>query len=211
MTIEVRDGVVRLGPEDWRELVESGSATVEGHPQLAGVVGLTEAVHAARAPVVRLQLDVASADLHTRHHAWVDHEAVALLAQVSGEEHQLMAMPPSFLAGALARLVGLGPRRRTGELESRAVEQELLDDLFLDHDLRRASAHQLLGVRHAWMLATFAPGPGHRLAVVEDEEGAWLVAPSTDGWQLVPTTATVLWRRLTSLLLDHPTPPRRRS
>ena len=83
------------------------------------------------------------------------------------------------------------------------MDQELLDDLFLDHDLRRSSAHQLLGLRHAWMLATFAPDSGHRLAVVVDDEGSWLVAPSPDGWQLAPTTSTVLWRRLTSLLLAH--------
>ena len=206
MTIEVRDGAVRLDPEDWRALVEGGAPALGRHPELAEVLGIAEAVHAARSPVVQLQLDVASADLHTRHHAWIDREAVALLAQVTGEKHQLLPMPPAFLAGALARLVGLGPRR-TAEREPRAIDQELLDDLFLDHDLRRASAHQLLGTRHAWMLATSAPDAGHRLAVVVDDDGDWLVAPSPDGWQLVPTTATVLWRRLTSLLLDlDPTP-----
>lgn len=203
MTLHVREGVVRLTAQDWKDLVESPEAPAE----IADLPGFTRAITAARKPVLQLQLDVAADRLTTRHHAWVDLEAVALLAQVRGDEHQVMAFPPSFLAGALARLTRLGPHR-TGPRKPRDVEEGLLDDLFHADDMRRFSAYQLLGVRLAWMLATFGSETELRLAVVEDERGAWLAEPGEAGWRMTPTDATALWRRLTTLVVDTADPAR---
>jgi hypothetical protein len=164
-------------------------------------------VDAARAPEVQLQLDVAGPGAALRHHAWAGAQAVALLAQVHAELQQLMALPPPFLAGGLLRLTGVGPRR-TGTRQPRALDEELLDDLFHEDALRRASAYSVAGLDRAWLLATADGRSERRLAAVEDPQGWWLVEPLVEpggdatgppGWQLVPTTPTVLWRRFTTV------------
>lgn len=204
MSAELVDGMLRLTPGDWAGLVEASTLPVE----LSSVPGLPQAVTATRAPVVRLQLDVGGAALTTRHAAWIDHDAVALLARVHDDVHQLIPSPPSMLAGALVRLTGLGPVRTGRARSARAVEEEVLDDLWHDDDLRRGSAYAALGVDRAWILATDRPdrpGSERRLSAVRDVEGWWLAEPAEsrdEGWQLVPTTPTLVWRLLTSLLLD---------
>lgn len=198
MTLRVTDGVARLRPDDWRELVESASLP----PELAALPGSAEAVSAARQPLAQVQVDVAGERLVARHHAWLDRDAVALLAHVTGEEHQLIAFPPAFLAGAIARLTGIGPHRGAVR-RPRPVGTDVLDDLFDTSDLLRSSAFRTLGARRAWTVAGVGQASERRLAAVEDAHGLWLVEPDgTDGWQLMPTDATTLWRRLCTLALD---------
>ncbi|NHC45201.1 hypothetical protein [Motilibacter aurantiacus] len=199
MTVQTRDGVVRLAVEDWLRLIEEGDAALPA--QLAQLPGVPEAVRAARRPLARVQLDVASPRVAVRHHAWAGDEAVAVLAHVRGAEHQLMPLPPPFLAGFLARLAGLRPHRVDGTREPRPVDEELLDDLFHPDDLRRSSAYAMLAARGAFALATAAPSGERRLAVVEDGRGLWAVEPEPgeEGWQLAPTTPTVLWRRMSAV------------
>lgn len=201
MTLEVREGVIRLEPGDWVDLVESGAVPEE----VASIDGVPEAITAAREPVFQLQLDVADARRRSRHHAWLAPEAVALLLQVRGDEHQLMALPPAFLAGTLARLTRLNPRK-TVQHEPRAIEGDLLDDLFLDDEMRRMSAFQMLGAELAWVVATTGSENDLRLAVVEDEAGRWLVEPGDEHVLLTQTSATEIWRRLTTLIVDTTTP-----
>ena len=112
-----------------------------------------------------------------------------------------MAFPPSFLAGALARLTGIGPHR-TRPRQPRPVDVDLLDDLFVAGDLLRSSAFQTLALRQAWTLAAAGTAAEQRMAVAEDADGLWLVEPDdAGGWQLVPTDATTLWRRLSALVV----------
>jgi hypothetical protein len=200
LPVRVRAGALRLPAAAWPELVRRG---IDGlPPQAAGLPGMAEALAAARNPLLRLQLDVAGERGALRHLAFVDLEAVALLAQVRGEEYQLMALPPAHLAGALARLTHLGPIRSPDGPLPRTVDVQVLDDLVGDDPRRRAEAFRVSGLRRAWVLAASGPGIEQRLAVAEDGSGRWLVEPAADGWHLVPTDATHIWRRLTSLLLD---------
>jgi hypothetical protein len=198
MPVEIRDGVVRLAPDDWTDLVERDSVP-DG---LDGIAGLAEAIAATRDPAVQLQLDVASADRVARHHAWASPEAAVVLLQVDSDQHQLMPMPPAFVAGALARLTKLGPRKAPVEVpHPRDVDGDLLEDLFHLDDMRRMSAFQAMAVRFAWVLATSRAETDVRVAVVEDAAGRWMVEEAEKGWQVVPTTATEIWRSLTSLLI----------
>lgn len=177
----------------------SGGSVPDG---LDGIAGLAEAIAATRDPAVQLQLDVASAERVTRHHAWASPEAAVVLLQVDGDQHQLMPMPPAFVAGAVARLTKHGPRKAPAEVQHpREVEGDLLDDLFHSDEMRRMSAFQAMAVRFAWVLATSGAEADVRLAVVEDAVGRWIVEEAETGWRVVPTTATEMWRSLTSLLI----------
>ena len=112
MTLQVRDGVVRLEPRDWHEIVDAGAAALPA--EAAALPGFVEAIAATRGPLVQVQLDVANARLAVRHQCWVSLEAVAFLAHVRGEEHQLMAFPPAFLPHAFERFARADPARGEG-------------------------------------------------------------------------------------------------
>ena len=176
MTLDVQDGAVRLQPEDWHDVVSEGTVPAI----LADVPGVAEAIAATREPVVTVQVDVAGEAAALRHVCWVGHEAVAMLAQVHDAGHQLIVMPPSLLAGGIARVVRLGPHQ-VADREPRAVDVELLDDLFHGDQLRRASAYQMLGAQLAWIVAAEGDVGERRLAVLRTGDGLWLVEPDDEG------------------------------
>lgn len=113
-----------------------------------------------------------------RHVAWIAPEAMAMLAQVDDREHQLMVLPPSFLAGSIARVGQLGPVLGAGQRDPREADPVLLGDLVHPDEMRRRSAFAVLEVDLAWIMAAEGSVGQHRLAVIRDTGGWWLAGPA---------------------------------
>ena len=167
---------------------------------------------AVRAPTSRLQLDVSNPRTVAVHRAWLTPVAVALLLAVRDDLHDLLTVPPDALPGLLARTVHLGPRKDPSR-GRRAVPPGAADDLVHADAHRRAAVFEAAGAteRHfAWRLQTVWPEDdssggltGRGMAVLDGPDGMFSVEEDDTGGHgevLVPTTATQVWRALTSLL-----------
>lgn len=196
MSIRVDGSVLRLTEPDFQGLVdgEASSCSVA-----EGVPGLPEALEAVRSPLAVLHVAVSGRDHLLSHQAWVSREAVALLLDVRDGERQLMAQPPALLASGLARLLRLGPRQ-VDERTPAEVDAEVLADLFAETEILRRSAFETVAADRAWSLGLSWRGGDRWMSGVDTVAGLWLVAGDEVAPRLEPTTATDIWRRLTTLL-----------
>lgn len=212
MSIRVDGGVVRLTDTDFQDLVRGEAA-----PSLAdalSVPGVPEALDAVRSPLAVLNVAVAGRSRLLSHQAWVTPDAVALLLDVREGERQLMALPPALLASGLARLLRLGPRRVAERAPARAdgavlaarADSAVLADLFSATEVLRRSAFETLDVDLAWNLGLSWPGGDRWLSGLDGKDGLWLVAGDEAAPRLEPSTATDVWRRLTTLLVGVDAP-----
>lgn len=191
--ITVHDGVVRLDDAGVAALMGGGDL----EPAVAADLdraGLLPALDTVRRPVVTLEVLVAGATLQL-HRVAVDVErAVALLAVRPGV-HQLMVLPPSHVAAALARVTRTGPRRASGT--GRAATPGAVTRLFsADADARREVLHEL-GSTLAWRLRVGWDGEHRDLVVVDGADGLHVV---DDEGALLPVTATTLYRVFSTAL-----------
>lgn len=201
MRIDVDDQVIRLDRAGFDELV--GEAERPEDSAALRVPGVPQAISAVRNPVVQLNVDVAGHAAVQTHRVWVDHDMAAFLLAVHDGEHQLMAVPPALVAAGLARVLRVGPQP-VGPRAARAVDAELLADLFHPDELRRGSAFTILDLDFAWNLALVWPGGERWLAVGQGRQGAWRVTGEGEHLELVPTNGTEIWRSLTGLLSGLP-------
>lgn len=204
MSLRVDGRVLRFTEGDFQDLVLGE----ESSPSLAdalAVPGVPEALKAVRSPLAVLNVAVAGRNRLLSHQAWVTRDTVALLLDVREDERQLMALPPTLLASGLARLLRLGPRR-VAERSRCTVDGSALADLFSETEILRRSAFETLEVDLAWNLGLSWPGGDRWMSGVDGRSGLWLVAGDEAAPRLEPTTATDLWRRLTTLLVgvDEP-------
>jgi hypothetical protein len=197
-------GRLRLTTAEFTALTEA-----DGPPDEA----LRPAVEAVRSPSSRLQLDVSNPGAVAVHRAWLTPTTVALLLAVRDDLHDLLTVPPDAVPGLVARTVRLGPRKVPSSRGRRAVPPGQADDLVHPDPHRRLAAFEAAGAteRHfAWRLQTVWPDTstatgltGRGLAVLDGPDGLFSVEEDDTGGRgevLVPTTASVLWRVLTSLL-----------
>ena len=209
LSLDAETSTLRLDEAGFEALVRAASGSesgdgVEEQDEVRVVLaepGYAAALQAVARPGVRVRVDVAGRALTQTHLAWADLDTVALLLTVHDDELQLLATAPQHLAAAVARVVRLGPRK-VGEREPAPLEPDVLEDLFHADDLRRLSAMTVVGADLAWTLAVEWPGGERLMCVVDGAAGLHLVEPDGDRWTLTPVTATLLWRRLTTMLPD---------
>lgn len=137
------------------------------------------------------------------HRFWIAPGAAAFFLSLGDGSGDLVGVAPTLVPARLARLVGLGPRRIDGERSPEPVDPDLLVDALHASELRRSSALAALGARRAWRLdlrgSAGDPVAERTMTVLDGDRGYWLVADGTPP-HLAPSTATVLWRRLTTVL-----------
>lgn len=156
-------------------LQAAGALTRAGlHPTL--VPGL----EAVDEPLCRLLLTLVEDEGPERViEGWVSPSAALLRLPVRGDGYELVTVLPAFLPAAIARIVGLGPRR--------LVQAE----------------------RVLWRAETSWTGPdgektGRAVAVADTSGGCYLVEPDGDDPVLRPASPTAVWRLLPLLLpADH--------
>lgn len=182
--------VLRLTAAEFQRLVEDEHDS----PLAPG------AVTAVCDPLVVGTVDVTGQHGLVRHHVWVGETTAALLLHVTGDQHQLMALPPSLVPSGLARVLRIGPRK-VGDREPRSADPAQLGGLFATDEVLRRSALGALSCRLAWQVALSweAPGQDRWLAGLDGREGLWLVTGDERAPRLTPVTATDVWRRLSTL------------
>lgn len=158
---------------------------------------------------------------------WVSPEAAVLF--VVGDEDSprgdVVAVPPTHLAGTLAPLVGLGPRPRPG-VETLELPVHRLDSLlaagepsdrdrlagWLPDESEAEQVDALLAaattLRWRWQLTAQWASPGHRtlLDVLDTGAGLWQVVVEDATARLHATTPTDVWRALAGLVLEPAAP-----
>jgi hypothetical protein len=197
---------------------------------------LSDRVDAIVDPVCRVIIRTQDANGRQRSHdGWVAGTAASLLLAHNGGDDrcELAGLHPTFLPEAVARLVGLGPRPRLTDVVPVLLSPTVLDDLTDPDPERRAAASdwlrstapgateqtaaEALGTRilSRWEAvvtwdAQRRRSPGRRgLHVIDTPAGLWLVEPVGSNLLASPTTPSVVWRLLTTLLprddeLDFP-------
>lgn len=118
--------------------------------------------------------------------------AAVTVRGADGETWQLFGADPSFLPALVARVVGLGPRRRTGDEPRQLGADELAERC-------AAPGHVRWTATTTW---STPDGPAGRRVDVLDHSpvGLWLLEPADRLTLLWPTTSTAVWRSLTTLL-----------
>lgn len=230
-------GRLRLSTEDFLELVEHTAPGAPGTPALtAAGAHTTQGLHpllepglaAVRAPVCRLQIQVAGAFGSHLHHGWVAADAAAFLLHVHDDRHEFLTTGPTFTPAAIARVLPLAPRPTSYRTPSTSAA-ELADRLFApDRSMRLAALAEILREpppspdehwRAGRVVLTWA-GPdgeptGRELTLLDRPSGI-LIADGpggTDAACVTWTSATTsqLWRRIIMLLPDdielEATPP----
>jgi hypothetical protein len=119
--------------------------------------------------------------------------AAVLLPRPAGAQ-ALRALPPSVLPGALAQLVGLGPRPRPAGEPRRIPAGELADAL------ARPDEQKLLATPVSHWRVERAP---RALEVVDSAEGLFMVRADQADAVLSPTTPTRVFRGLVRLLHEY--------
>ncbi len=207
MRIDLDDrGRLRLDQAGFEALVSSDldDARATGGSGLAPPArAAAPALSAVRDPLVRLRCRVGGR-LVLEHHGWVTPEVAALLLDSGSGEYELVSLEPQFLAAALAKVVQLGPREAAAPAAT-TVDADTVEDFFHHDHLRRTSALAQVEARLAWSVEVAWETSGRALTVVDTLRGAQLVVSATEpasqrAPSLTPTTATTLWRRLTTLL-----------
>ena len=177
------------GPEAEQQLALLRQAGVirggRSHPAIRDALGA----------IVRPELctlELRSADRVTE--GWVGYGAAALLrAPEEDGARRLLALHPTLLPEALARLVDLGPRPRPEE-GARVPFDE----------------HAFAGVRRRWSLAagwTLDDGTtgSARLEVLDTDGGLWVLdGPEGHEQTALPVTSTFVWRHIVRLLMRRP-------
>ena len=206
MSITVDEAGVRLDAAGWRALLD-GSANEQTLQAAHAVAGTPQAIAAGRQPVAIMQLQVTTPRGVFSHHAWIAHQAIALLIDRGEGEHRLMALAPDHFAISLARLCGVGPRGG-GMRSSRPVSEGSLDLWFSDDAPARTEALESLGADRAWqLLIQPAEGPEDAtilMAAADGPTGVWLVEPRETGLVLEPVTPTWTFRALAGVLDQLP-------
>ncbi len=201
-------------------LVDAG--VLRGGRPHAVVQPLLEAV---TDPVCRFTVQRDGAD-----HAsgWATLGAAAVLLPLPGDRCEVAGLHPSFVPAGLARLMGLGPRRRhpgepwqlpagvlTAVLASSDDEREAALADVDQEAVAQAGDHAQVVVEalaagrcRRWTVAVEwspAPGePGGRALDLLDASpfGVWLLEPAGNRVLVWPATTTAVWRSLTRLLPD---------
>lgn len=203
MTVRVRDDTVHLDLDAWSAIVAGEDA--DGLAEVSRVGGITEALAATRAPEALLELDISAPGGAFRHLAWVGRDAVALWIARRDGLGRLAALPPDRLAAALARLVGLGPRRTT-DRQVRGVPAEVLDRWFdADAEVRRQALGHLDADR-GWRLGVIGAGgrPEDTLVMIgaDGPGGLWSLTPAEEDERMraEPVTPTFAYRAFCGIL-----------
>ena len=175
--------------------VEPGTAEQLADLRSAGVIegGCAHpAVAQALAAVVRPEL----CTLELSHsgkamRGWVSHRAAALLlpADDGDERRTLLAVHPTLLPEALARLVEIGPRPRP------TVSAPVTDG-----DPAVGAVRRRWRLVAAWTADDGAAGGG-AIEIVDAATGLWLVHGDELLWPVTPTFA---WRLIVRLLMRRP-------
>lgn len=167
------------------ELADAG-VIVGGRPHPT----LEPALAAVTEPVCRLSLVVGGAEPIP---GWVTPGAATMLLPLPDGVLDLVTVPPPFLPAALARIVKLGPRRRT-DADPRQLTTAELDELLA------TDGHVRWTVECEWSTAS-GRADQRRVDVVDHlPRGLWLLEPTEGRLLLWPTTPTAVWRSLTRLL-----------
>jgi hypothetical protein len=184
---------------------------------------LEQGLDAVLNPVCRLQVRLVNPDGREDHcDGWVAGHAAAFLLPVKGELWEFVVVHPSFVPDGLARIVGLGPRRRAPTARPVALRAELVDELTASDPGRRTGALQRVldrgpedaqaiaralasGFRSRWeVVVRRLPAPGstgqRAMHVIDTETTLWAVEPGGTGLVVWPTTPTAVWRLLVTLL-----------
>lgn len=233
---DVHSGRLRLDQDAagallaWARGAEPGPAMTELHD--AGVIlegrphpALEEGLKALNEPVCGLELALQTSTGERRTGSgWVAVDAAALLMDLPDDGmRELITVHPTFLPAGLARVVRLGPRRRTGS-EPLHLPSHVFDALLVGDPTTRARAADDLGgggvdpdtqaavralssrpwrrwhVNVSWRAAPGRPG-GRSLSVLDTPDaGMWWMEPAHDSTVLWPCTPTSVWRALTVLL-----------
>lgn len=174
--------------------LESGAAEHLGALQAAGVIEGGRA-HSALADALRAIVRPELGTLELSHsgkalRGWVAYGASALLlpAAEGDDRRTLLAVHPTLLPEALARLVDLAPRPRppaTAPVDSGAA-------VF-------GTVTRRWRLTVAWTTDDGAPGGG-ALEVLDAETGLWLLTQEL-AWPISPTFA---WRHIVRLLMRRP-------
>jgi hypothetical protein len=174
---------------------EDGAAERLSELAAAGVIAGGQA-HPAIAEAVQaiVRPDLCTLELaHTGKtmRGWVSYDAAALLLPPrDSEERTLIALHPTLLPEALARLVELGPRPRAA-----AAAPVPPDDPTVGAVRRRWR------LTAAWTVDDGTAGGG-ALEVVDAASGLWLLHPGDGSDPLAwPVTPTFVWRHIVRLLM----------
>jgi len=156
----------------------------ESHPALAGALAAI-----VRPSLCTLQLSYDGRSMQ----GWASYEDAALLLPAregADERRTLLAVHPTLLPGALARLVGLAPRPRPEAATPVSYVEGTLDGV-----IRRWR------LEAAWTLASGTAG-GATLEMIDTEGGIWLLQPTDEGAPMAwPVTPTFAWRQLVRLVM----------
>lgn len=156
----------------------------ESHPAFAGALAAI-----VRPSLCTLQLSYDGRAMQ----GWASYEDAALLLPAregADERRTLLAVHPTLLPGALARLVGLAPRPRPEGAAPVSYEEGTLDGV-----IRRWR------LEAAWTLASGTAG-GTTLEMVDTEGGIWLLQPTDEGTPMAwPVTPTFAWRQLVRVVM----------
>lgn len=194
----VGNDVVRLHLDDWEQVLgETGQVP----DSVAALPGMQQAVNAARRPGVKVSIEVAGRDSKGLHFAAADTEMVALMLQVDGPTYQLMAVPPTFFAGSLARLVHLGAARSSGGAAHERASEADVTALFADEQDTRSAALSGFGARLAWTIAVGTVDGSWGMTGIQDSSGHKLLETSGHASGVfTPVSASAIWRMFSSLL-----------
>ena len=191
-----------------------------GTPHPALVPGLDAVAN----PVCRLSLTMRDgAGRVESGEGWVNGGAAALLLDLPDGLREFVAVHPTFLPAALARIVQLGPRPRI-DAEPLQVTTEMVDQLTDPDPARRQAAVASLaeaaptaenaaglralgsGPRRRTVLTAHWQAPGGTAGVrgihlLDTEAGLWLLEAGPVGGAVAwPTTPTAVWRAFVVLL-----------
>jgi hypothetical protein len=177
--IDRATGDLVLGPDEPLVAVSGGHAREDPRSAIA--------LHAVEQAAARLRI-VRDGSEAT---AFVAADAAALLLPRPHGEQALRALPPSVVPGAVAQLVGLGPRPRPGGGPRRIAAGTLAHALARPHD------QDLLGppVSH-WRIER-SP---RALEVVDTADGLFIVRADGADAVLSPTTPTRAFRGVVRLV-----------
>jgi hypothetical protein len=177
------------GDDAVRELAAlQGAGVIEGgraHPAVAGALAAI-----VRPELCTLELSYAGKAMQ----GWLSYGAAALLlpSRSEGEARRtLLALHPTVVPGALAALVDLGPRPRTGAPEPRVVTPGAFADV-----------RRRWRLEAAWTLPGDVAG-GDGLEVIDSADGLWMLTTGDEGGQPIawPVTPTLVWRQLVRIVM----------